>query len=725
MTLFGRPTFRFAFAIVLPAVLVLVGTWTAVLVSLGEMANTVNDTDTTLTSRSADAAVHATVRRMAETVGDYANWDDAARNLYGEPNPLFVDENLAGSTATPIFFDTAYLVDGGGHDLLGFRLGETVDLPSSKAFGPALASMIAELPTDRRSYDARSGLVNGAWGLAIVGVAPVVPVSEDFPVPAGEVRFLVIGKAFDSQEVHRLGEDYVIKGLALGDPKPVSDDRLGLVDYDGNTVAWLTWSPRQSGTEAHARVSPLAITMLALVGLTMAVLVILAVVGVVRLQRKESEARHAATHDSLTGLPNRNSLVSHLQSAIAAMRRGSIAVAVAYLDLDGFKEVNDTYGHEIGDELLRRVAAAFTRLCREHFLVRVGGDEFAVVIEGTNAAAAAKEISERLIGFFKERLDINGRVIPLSTSIGIVVVESTGISIEELLRRADVAMYQAKRLGRGRICVFDRHLDAERLRRIAVAADLRRALAAGELTLAYQPVFDAGTGRVVSVEALLRWPRPGGIPLGPAEFIPIAEETGLIDDLGFWTIRSACRDALAWPGIRVSVNVSPAQFQDPDFVSVVSATLRGVGFPAERLEIEVTEGYFVQHPEQARSVIDALRKLGVTVALDDFGTGYSSIGYLRRFAFDKLKIDQTLVRNVNSDRKARELLLATVQIGRALGLIVTAEGVENEEQAILLRAAGCHEFQGFFFAKPEPAAAIGDRLERERALGRPPMVQSA
>ena len=704
---------RLALAVVVPSILVLIAAVAAVVVSLNQMAEAVDDTEMQLTRRSADAAVQSAVRRQATTLGDYAHWDDATRNLYGVPDQTFVDENLGSTTADPVFFDTAYLIDGDGRDIAAFRHGEPTDVPSARAFGRGLASMIAELPTDRRAFDARSGVLAGAWGLSIVAVGPVVPITEDLPLVDGPVRFLVFGKAFDLAEVRALGDEFLIDKLTLGDPLPTSDDRTPVLDYDGNTVGWLTWSPRQLGAQAQASTQVLALSMLALLGLLVLLLVVVAVYGIARLQRNAVEARHAATHDMLTGLPNRAALVTHLQQALEEMRYGGPSVALVYLDLDGFKQVNDAYGHATGDRLLVIVATAFRRACGDLLLVRVGGDEFAVVILEPNAAVAAVELGQKLIDLFDERIEVDGHLVSLSTSIGIVSTGSAGVSDDEMLRRADVAMYRAKHLGRDRICIFEAGLDAERARRTRISEDLHRALTTDSLALAYQPIFDAETGRIVCAEALLRWPHQAGEVVPTDEFISIAEESGLISEIGTWVMRRACRDALAWPDIRVAVNVSPAQFGDPDFASVVAGILKDESFPAGRLEIEVTENFFIAYPEQARIVIDGLHRLGVVLALDDFGTGYSSIGYLRRFAFDKVKIDRALVAGIDTDPGLQQMVQATVLIGRALDLTITAEGVETEAEAVVLRAAGCHEFQGFHFARPAPAAALSARLAGE------------
>ena len=718
MALPSRSVLRLALGIVIPAVLVLVGAVAAVLVSLEEMASTVNRTEMELTRDSAKAAVVSAVRRMAESVGDYAQWDDATRNLYGVPDPTFVEENLAGSTIDPVFFDTVYLIDTTGDDILGYHFGEPAVASSAEAYGQSLARMIAELPTDARTFDVRAAVANGALGLALLAVAPIVPVASDMPVTTGRPRFLAISMAFDAEAVSRLGEDYVIDGLTVGDPLPDSSSRIGLVDYDGTVVASLSWKPRQLGTAAQARVGTIALSMLALLTVLVFLLVGLSVRGLFRLQDKEREARYAATHDLLTGLSNRAALVVHLESAIREMQYGGPPVALVYLDLDGFKEVNDAYGHAAGDQLLIAASAAFRELCGDRLLVRVGGDEFAVVVLEPNATVVAVEIGQRLVDFFEERIAVDGRLVSLSTSVGVVGAGSSDISVEELLRRADVAMYRAKHLGRDRICIFEPALDAARTRRLEIAEQLHDALIAGSLSLAYQPIFDARTGRIVTAEALLRWPQQSGEGVSTAEFISIAEESGLIDEIGAWTIRRACQDALAWPGIRVAVNISPAQFRNPDFASAVAAVLREQGLPPERLEIEVTENFFIAHPEQAQVILGELRRLGVVLALDDFGTGYSSIGYLRRFAFDKLKIDRTLVAGIDTNRQAQQLVHATVLVGRALGLTVTAEGVETEAEAFVLRAAGCHEFQGFHFARPEPAWALTARLAAEEQLAK-------
>jgi diguanylate cyclase (GGDEF)-like protein len=702
---------RFSLRIALPAFVVLAGTLATVFLSLQDMAGEVNRIEQTLTGRSVEAAVQSQLRRMGDSNGDYAQWDDAVRKLYGKVDPGFVEENFKLSTATPVFFDTAYLIDETGHDVFAFQDGETITVPSSEAFGPALATMTAALPSDGRSYAVKTGLIRGKWGLEVVAVGPVVPASPDFVGAPARSRFLVLAKAFNLAMLKRLGEDFLIEGLRFTSAS-AAGPRIDLHDPTGAALGALAWTPRRLGTEAHARVSPAVLMMLALLSITMGFLMLVAIQGMREVEKKETEARYVATHDGLTDLPNRFALVQALDAAMTEKRAGGKAVAVVYLDLDGFKEINDAYGHETGNVLLKRVAAGFKAACGDLLLTRVGGDEFVVLIVGHQAVKLACDIGWKLIRSLGQPFDIDGRLIAVGTSVGVAVADVIDPTAEELLRRADVAMYQAKQQGPNRMFVYDALIDTIRHERLDVADDLRRALAGDGLALAYQPVFDAATREVVGAEALVRWNRPHFGPLPPAIFVPIAEETGLIDQLGTWILRRACLEALPWGDLRLSVNVSPAQFRNPNFESLVSSILAETGFPVSRLELEVTESYFVAHPDQARMAIDAIRSLGISVALDDFGTGFSSIGYLRSFAFDKLKLDRSMIAGIVTDERARRLVQATIALADALELTVTAEGVEVEEEAALLRLAGCREFQGFFFAKPESAAQLTERLRR-------------
>jgi len=454
----------------------------------------------------------------------------------------------------------------------------------------------------------------------------------------------------------------------------------------------------------------MAYLTLAVIGLTILFLLGIGYANLVAVRRRERQAVYDASHDSLTGLPNRAALTRALD--IAVRRRPSQPLAVLFLDLDGFKEVNDSYGHEIGDRLLQRVARGFEGIChRRGLLARVGGDEFALVLDNRDSVAAAEEIGNRLVRYLNGPITLDERVIVIGTSVGIAVADEPGMTADELLRRADVAMYQAKELGRSRIALYDRSIDAEKIDRKRLASELREALETNALHVVYQPIFEAQTMRPAQVEALLRWDHPieGMIP--PDLFISVAEENGLMDAVGSWVLRNACRDAALWPSLQLAINVSPVQFRNPGFDRILATILSETGLPAERLEIEMTETHLVTFPDRAQHIVSSLRVLGVSVALDDFGTGYSSIGYLRRFSFDKLKIDRSLVHGVSVDLETRRLCEATIALGLALNLQVTAEGIETEADAEIMRQAGCSFLQGFHFARPMSAAAISALID--------------
>jgi len=705
-------TARFGLRVVIPAVAVLVGALVIVVISLSEMASEVNVIESRLTNRSVEAALGVTIRNIEQTHRDYAQWDDAVRHLYGPADPEFMRETFAASTSPSehLLFDTAVLLDEVGRVQYAVHRGEPVAGEAGEILGPAVATLIGPLVRDGVTYDVRGGMLETAWGIASAAAGTIVPLSPDFASPPARSRILVLARSFDEDAVARLRDDYLIGDLRLVPADAGLAHSLPINDPAGRAIGALAWSPPTLGDQARAKVSPTVFTMLALVGLTMAFLIAIALRGMQEVERRDAEAHHAATHDALSGLPNRAAIAAVLDEAMAARRANGTPLTVVYLDIDGFKEVNDAFGHETGDRLLKEVARCFRERVKDHLIARVGDDEFAVVVSGPGAVKVGCDLGWRLINSVTDAFEIDGRMIGIGASVGVAVADDSTPSAEELLRRADVAMEQAKLQGRNRLFVYDAVIDTVRHERLEIAADLRRALREGGLSLAYQPVFDADTRTIIGVEALVRWDRPLLGPLPPAVFVPIAEQSGLIDELGEWTIRQACRDALAWPSIKLSVNVSPAQFRNPNFETRLGAILRETGLPATQLDLEVTESYFIANSDQARRAIDVIRGLGISVSLDDFGTGYSSIGYLRTFNFDKLKLDRSLIAGLGSDERVQRLVEATIALADALDLDVTAEGVETEEEAAMLKKAGCVAFQGFFFAKPMPAAAIAAQL---------------
>jgi diguanylate cyclase (GGDEF)-like protein len=446
---------------------------------------------------------------------------------------------------------------------------------------------------------------------------------------------------------------------------------------------------------------------------------------------------HQALHDPLTGLPNRARLRERLAQALAGPHPEQVAVLM--LDLDGFKRVNDSLGHPAGDALLRGVAERLLSATRgSDTVARLGGDEFAVLLEATRAPGDAAAVAERVLLAMRAPFAVGGSEAVVGTSIGIVVGAAAGraaapasdAAVDAVLRDADLAMYRAKGAGKGRYVFFEPGMHAEAVTRLELEADLRAALAKEEFRLAYQPIVALDTGAVAGVEALARWRHPlrGVVP--PADFIPLAEETGLIVPLGRWVLGEACRQLAAWdaaapgaPGaaaFSVSVNVSPRQFFDAGFVGDVRVALAASGVAPARLVLELTERVMHDRPEPALERFTALKALGVTLAIDDFGTGASALGYLQRFPIDVLKIDKTFVDGVAGEGAQGSLARTIVALGRALALRTVAEGVEAPEQRTALREAGCAMAQGFLFARPldpEAVAALLAGADAEPARG--------
>ncbi len=435
-----------------------------------------------------------------------------------------------------------------------------------------------------------------------------------------------------------------------------------------------------------------------------AILLLLGRSGIVNV--RELEAR--AHTDPLTRLPNRHALHEDIQH----FSQGSDEVALAMIDLDSFKQVNDHFGHAVGDQLIQRCAQMIRTTCdREARCYRLGGDEFAIVMTGKVAGTILEGICRTLLERMAATVEIEQRHIAVGASIGLTRSSADArMSSSEMLRRSDVAMYMSKRGGKMRCTWFSESFDRCRERMRDIEEEIRTGIAGGEFHLAYQPLVDTISGRITAVEALLRWDRGERVPLGPDVFIPVAEQSGLIKPLGLWVLRQAVCDGLRWDGINLSVNISAAQLRDPEFPVKLGEVLEETGFPAHQLELEVTETCLVVDPVVAERTLDVIRSFGVQIALDDFGTGYASIGFLRRFRFDKLKLDRSLVEQAGVDDASRAMMLSSIALARALNMSVTAEGVETEDQAKLVRLAGCDQIQGWLYYHALPPSEIDHLL---------------
>jgi len=428
---------------------------------------------------------------------------------------------------------------------------------------------------------------------------------------------------------------------------------------------------------------------------------------VTELRRAEERISYAAHHDALTNLANRTLFGEQLDQALKRVGRGE-HFAVLYLDLDNFKFVNDTLGHLGGDELLKAVAGRLQSCVRDlDTLARLGGDEFGIIQADVEQPSDVAYLAVRIEEALREPYEIAGHHFIVEASIGIAMCPDNGVEAEQLLKNADLAMYQAKANGRGTFCFFEREMDARVKARSALEFELRQAIMCNQFELFYQPVVNLQDSTITSFEALLRWHHPERGLISPAEFIPIAEETGLINQLGEWVLRTACTEAMTWPdNIKIAVNISPVQFNNQALVLTVIGALAASGLPARRLELEITETAII-HDEAATLVkLSQLREMGVQISLDDFGTGYSSLSYLHRIPFDKIKIDKSFIDNIASDDSSLAIVQAVITVANTRNVTVVAEGVETEQQREFLRMLGCSEMQGYLFSRPVPVQGL-------------------
>jgi diguanylate cyclase (GGDEF)-like protein len=520
-------------------------------------------------------------------------------------------------------------------------------------------------------------------------------------------------KYIDETMLHEIASRRQLTDLHLLGQQAVTADEHTIVlsDGHGDSVAELAWKPTRPGGQIAGGILPFIVVALGAFALLIGLILRYMRRTAEEIRTGESQLRHLALHDPVCGLPNRIYFGDRLEKAINEVRQGGPTAAVFYIDLDHFKDVNDTLGHHIGDELILAVTQRLSRIMRGDDLVaRLGGDEFAIITTCASDSYSLQAIAGRIISAVCAPYQISGHNIIIGASVGIAAIERRVRDAADILRYADMALYRAKNEGRNRACIYDAAMDADLSNRKLLEGDLLFAIKNDGLAAAYQPLMNASGDTIVGVEALARWSHPtlGQIP--PSEFIPIAEHSGLIVDLGEYMLKRACLDGRAWPGLTVAVNVSPLQFRRSDFVEVIERILTETDFPANRLELELTESTLLGNLETAELSMLRLKAIGVRFALDDFGTGYSSLLYLRRFPFDKLKIDSSFVRSIEKAPDAAAIVHAVVSLGRGLGMRVTAEGVETAEQHLFLRAAGVHQMQGYRFGKPGPASEINARL---------------
>ncbi|SDH20354.1 putative bifunctional diguanylate cyclase/phosphodiesterase [Pelagibacterium luteolum] len=555
---------------------------------------------------------------------------------------------------------------------------------------------------------------DGSFGL--ISVRPILPETGEVAQAPGSEYVHVSIEALDEDLLSAIGQKFGLQQLNVASDAPSTPSTLALIGSSGESIGYLAWQGERPAHQLLSRTLPAVILALILATLCFVLLIARLRKTSDELKQSEAEALHLAFHDQLTGIPNRALFEDRLERALASDRRKHTKTALHYIDLDSFKNVNDTLGHPSGDELVKQVAKRLQLAVREvDTVARIGGDEFAIVQIDVAGEADASILGERILSLFEDPFLLHGEEALVGASIGTAIGVLPDVSTMTLMRKADIALYEAKAAGKGRHEIFAGPMDEVVARRRTIEKDLREAINTGTgLALAYQPIFSSDTNTMVGIEALARWNHPVHGALSPEFFITLAEERGLIERFGNWALREAATFAVKNDIPWVAVNVSPVQFRDRHLAQKISAILSDMGLEPNRLQIEVTEGVLLQDSPVVRETIKSLRALGIAVALDDFGTGYSSISYLRSYGVDKLKIDRSFVSKLGIDLEVNSIVQAIIDLARAMKMTVTAEGVETQEQRRILMDMGCAELQGYLLSKPisdqQLAAAYGRRL---------------
>lgn len=667
------------------------------------------------------------VHEIEHLIVPNAVWDDSVRNLDNHFDASWAHDNIGQFYKSTGGFGFALVLDAEDGVKYAMIDGEDTSAANASAERSAAATNISEVR--QREHQGRSNgdtLANAIQSSSIdwindrLYIVTATLVQPDF----GRARLMhsrapivLTGREIDEGFLSAFGDRYMLENLHLHDgdsrQEPI-DAHAVLRDKTGAVIATLDWTPEQPGLGLMRDALPAVIALFAtMLGITLA-LYARARHARKGLEQSEKRSAHMARHDALTGLPNRMSFEELLFEAVLQAARTGEPFGVLCMDLDRFKELNDTFGHDVGDEALKQVAERLSQRTKAYNrCARLDGDGFAILVRAPENDV--RSLAGEIVAALEEPFSLSVGPRFIGCSVGVSVSDELLFEPLEMLRRADMALYRAKSEGRGCYRVFDHAMDQEFRTRRQMRDDLRTDIAAGRLQMVYQPQVRL-SGEVVGVEALVRWTHETMGPISPSVFVPLAEESGLIQALGDFTLKQAATDGLRWPGVRTAVNVSASQLQMPGFVERVRAIVQESGSRPESIEIELTEGVLYTNEEQMRSALSELHESGFSIALDDFGTGYSSLSYLPRFPIDKIKIDRSFVTELGHDAKADALFSAIVKLAQGLGMRVIAEGVETQEQWLRLTAAGCPKVQGYVASKPlraDDAVKFIDAVESE------------
>jgi diguanylate cyclase (GGDEF)-like protein len=658
------------------------------------------------------------IDRVAHDQEGVTIWDDAVKQVRAARLDLpWLDDNLGVWLKDYYGHDEAFILDDRDRPIYAMRDGRRAPASAYDRELAAVASpLIGELRTKLRKPSADDIAAPmrspGAVDLAMVGGHPAIVSVKPIVSDSGEIvqtpgkQFLHISlRRVDGNFPAMLAREYHLDGarfVAASDRIRPNERAAPLTNSSGQTLGHLAWKPFGPGALMIQRIAPFAIS---------AVLLILGMVAwllqrirrsTLALQASQAQAQHLAFHDSLTGLANRALFDERLTRALAEAKRAGGSIALHYLDLDRFKHVNDTLGHPAGDELIETLARRLIEATRTTDVVaRIGGDEFAIIQTEVDSPAQAEILCMRIVEAVNEPFLLAGNTVNVGVSIGVALAPEHAADRTELARKADIALYEAKAAGRGRYVFFAEDMDATIKHRREIERDLHAAIQAGDqFDMVFQPLYSAATGRISGAEALLRWNHPTRGTMSPATFVPIAEAAGMIEQIGEWALERACIDAIRLGLPSISVNLSAVQLRNETLADRVFAILARTGLDPSKLELEITETSFIESADSCQPALAALRARGVQIALDDFGTGYSSFSHLRHFDIDRIKIDQSFVNGIDMREGGSAIIQAIVDLAKASGMQVTAEGVETEEQSAFLQSAGCTSLQGYLLSRP-------------------------
>jgi diguanylate cyclase (GGDEF)-like protein len=668
--------------------------------------------------------------RVLREVDSVASSQSATENIRRKFDPVWTEQRAGAWLAAYFKHDYILVFDGKDQPLYSMvghhaadkawfarahpELGELIDFMRGRsAVMPGAIRLGVAYQTDAGVHEHAVAL-RSILGQPAAVAAVAVGSDEGIATAADTAAPIMLSVKFINADVLA----NIATQLGLTNLRAVGDDALPEGDFvyeldapNGSRIARFAWTAKRPGAEIVQSVVPFIAVALAGFALLAAFVLRYMRRTAVAIAAGETRLRHLAMHDPLCGLPNRIFFGERLEAVIDEVHSSNAPAAVLYIDLDHFKDVNDTLGHPVGDELIRNVTLRLSHTLRGGDLVaRLGGDEFAVISAVGGDTVKIMALAQRIIDALCAPYSIGGQNIVIGASIGIAIIDRNCAGAADIMRYADMALYRAKNEGRNRACIYDAAMDADLSKRKLLEGDLREAIENNQLRVMYQPIVNKSGEIMTGVEALCRWNHPTRGEISPVEFIAIAEHSGLIVELGAWVLRQALEDGKAWPELTVAVNVSPLQFRRADFAGLVEKTLDDTGFDPARLELELTETVLLGNIDTAEAGMLRLKALGVRLALDDFGTGYSSLLYLRRFPFDKLKIDRSFVLSIEKAADAAAIVHAVVSLGRGLGMKVTAEGVETADQHLFLRAAGVHFMQGYRFGKAATPAEISARL---------------